>query len=703
MDNPNVVNLSDSIDTTINNVNKFYALIDEVKNSEEKLNSKLYISFLGYYLCCFKKEYRNNNYINSKINKLESKKKEINNKLIEIRNKYMSKNNADTIKIYSKISIKIIMFLFVSIFHFLAMTEVEGILYPIFGEIKKVITFKFTEKYDTNKTFYDFLEESTLNDTAQINFSYFFSFLCPYFIKNNRLYRTYIISIIIIFIFFNITLTVDFLNKDKIKQNVNFSNGLLSLLIFIYIMIYIFTSLISLIPFKILMKDKNYSCLHILLTSMALTIGVIIKNLIHFYFKISSIFVCSMIFLFASLFFLICCKLINYFSQNDKINNDKIINNPIHEENNNKEMEMNLNFESGNDNSLYNINNDIDINIIGNDKIKDTDNIISDDSINKSIKNNEEIFDLDNDKQNILKNKNDDISKELEYNIPNNLINEDNNRINLDIDNNENENKENNLINSSKEYELIKFEDLSSTFTTTLEEITNHNINLILKRKNFYTSDYYFGYLMISFDEFVFFIKIKSFLGFLKSLINSKFIFIFFVNLLSRAQKLKFKEEYKKEFDGCIISHILNFLLSYFISYLFIGFCFWFNRNKIDENLNLKQKDKLIISSMIIDSLFMMLFSFINRFASSSVITFFAISISGNINFLFYEYYSTQQVEYTSLSGFIAIGQVIFRSLELLMTFKELWWYYIQYGISLIVSILCGIYVYKDYMKIIIF
>ena len=132
--------LSNSIHTTIENANKFYALIYNVKNFEEKILDKFYN--LGCDLFGLKKEYKNNVVINGKINEMNSIKNDINNLLIKIRDKYMQEENLKTIKIKSKIKPRIFIFLLVSILHYLAMTEVEGILFSILGEIKKIRTFK---------------------------------------------------------------------------------------------------------------------------------------------------------------------------------------------------------------------------------------------------------------------------------------------------------------------------------------------------------------------------------------------------------------------------------------------------------------------------------------------------------------------------------------------------------------------------------
>ena len=111
------------------------------------------------------------------------------------------------------------------------MTEVEGILFSIFGEIRRTL------HLEDKKTFYDFLEKSTFNDSAQINFNYFFSFLCPYFINNNKLNKTYIISSIVIFIFFLVTSSLDFLKEVELNQDMKIDWGRISVLSIIYLVI----------------------------------------------------------------------------------------------------------------------------------------------------------------------------------------------------------------------------------------------------------------------------------------------------------------------------------------------------------------------------------------------------------------------------------------------------------------------------------
>lgn len=223
-----------------------------MKSNEEKLKQTFFINFLGFNLCCFKKKYRNNEKIRKEIENIEKEKKEkIEDKLLKIRDEYMKENRHEIMDIFTKISKKIWVFILISFFHFLAMTEVEGILFSIFGEIRRQIDIEYT-----NKTFYDFLGNSTFNDSAQINFNYFFSFFSSYFINNNKINKTYIISTIIILILFLITSSFDFSKNKELNNKIDWGN--ISILAIIYLIIYFCASLISLLPHKLLKKEKNF-------------------------------------------------------------------------------------------------------------------------------------------------------------------------------------------------------------------------------------------------------------------------------------------------------------------------------------------------------------------------------------------------------------------------------------------------------------
>jgi len=70
-------------------------------------------------------------------------------------------------------------------------------------------------------------------------------------------------------------------------------------------------------------------------------------------------------------------------------------------------------------------------------------------------------------------------------------------------------------------------------------------------------------------------------------------------------------------------------------------------------------------------------------FTPDNIICYSSILISGSVNFILTEYYSSQQIEYFSLSGIICFSQVIFRILELIHSlYKSENWIYFQISVS---------------------
>ena len=70
-------------------------------------------------------------------------------------------------------------------------------------------------------------------------------------------------------------------------------------------------------------------------------------------------------------------------------------------------------------------------------------------------------------------------------------------------------------------------------------------------------------------------------------------------------------------------------------------------------------------------------------FTPESAICYSSILISGSINFILTEYYSSQKIEYFSLSGIICFSQVIFRIVELIHSLnKDDKWIYFQIAVS---------------------
>ena len=116
-------------------------------------------------------------------------------------------------------------------------------------------------------------------------------------------------------------------------------------------------------------------------------------------------------------------------------------------------------------------------------------------------------------------------------------------------------------LENLKEEEKIEKEEL--------ENNKNHD-EIIVKKENKFPADYILGYLILKSDFSHIIINIKGFGGYLSSILkNWKIWFILFINFCSRAQKLKFKTDFKIEYNENIDLLSLNFLLSY-ILYVFI-------------------------------------------------------------------------------------------------------------------------------------
>ena len=361
--------------------------------------------------------------------------------------------------------------------------------------------------------------------------------------------------------------------------------------------------------------------MHIILINFSLTLGVIIKNIIHYilkrHHKNSSIYICSIIFSISWILFIVVFNIINYCFKNGNDSElddlleykSSLTNSEDNISENSKKIELELtdNFKSNNNfstninaqkskiktrqniitndiiNNKDNINNiiineDTNINIVNNNILlnnhdlnnTNSNNIIE---INNNEINNKSIDDTINNKdiQNkIIFNEDSDINTNTNNILLNstdfNNIANNNNSIN-EMNNNDTDDIKNKSIISSSSCDSIHFEfDTYESHKCTMELINNDRIkrksmmgktepdamsnnsgySSIIHKKKFYTTDFFCCFLKISFDEFTFLIKIKSFSGYILSLIyNKKFMFIFFINLFSRLQKLKFKKDIK--------------------------------------------------------------------------------------------------------------------------------------------------------------
>ena len=160
------------------------------------MKEKYYNKICGIF-CCLKDKYKDNEEIIKEINDIKAEKKYLDNKFESLTETYMSQKekNIET-DLYSCISKKSLLILFLSFFHFFAIAEINGYLFSLFGEIKRTVKIHYNSTHTTNKTFYKFFSNSTLTDSSQINFNYFTSIFTSYFIYKFSIMTLYAFSTI---------------------------------------------------------------------------------------------------------------------------------------------------------------------------------------------------------------------------------------------------------------------------------------------------------------------------------------------------------------------------------------------------------------------------------------------------------------------------------------------------------------------------
>ena len=527
---------------------------------------------------------------------LQIKEKEIfEDKINDILDKYGKDYN-----IYSKASTKIK--ILYSIIHFLAMSEIYGVLTPLYAELKRSIDFKLNNnKYNTNKTFKDFFKKSIYRDTSQINLNFLSALFSQYLINIFGIKKVYLISILTIFITMLVNSFNAFLEKEDIEKERPYKIGQLIYFLILYLFIYFPAGIIAFVPVQIYEYDETTNFRNCLYMLFSLTFAVILKNYFHFYFGYFinsirlSLVLCSFLFLFFSLIYL---RFLYKSKTSTKKDNDKAISD--------SEKKRILNYDITNNN---------------------------DDS------------------------KNEDLIQLSEY-VQNTIIND--NKILIDFDN--------------------KME-------------SNDNKELI------YTASYNLGYLYFEFKKMSFGIKINNKCEYFKNYFNWKFILLLLINFCSRFQKVKFKTdlkdyfEYLKNDDYCLFLLIVIFLTNYIITFLLL---FALHKNKyINEqeknNYLIYKQEKFIIYLIIIVDFILMSFSYINMILENSFkgnITIWALAISGNINYLYYVFYSTKKRQFISMSGYFAISSFILKIIEMIKEpFYQMYWFRVQ-----ILSSLLGVF-----------
>ena len=214
--------------------------------------------------------------------------------------------------------------------------------------------------------------------------------------------------------------------------------------------------------------------------------------------------------------------------------------------------------------------------------------------------------------------------------------------------------------------------------------------------------DYKSGKLMISSELIQISIRTKKYLNYYCSFFNRELVFLIIVNLCSRISILKFKTEYKnnfqKEENSSIWFIILTFFGSFIISIVNINLV-----GKCDNYKCCYSKEAAFSSFIFLENILIFVFSLINWGFESTKglikwITYVAIFISGSINFVFSEYFSYKYINYMSISGIVSIPQVIFSIIELFLEpFENNNSYWIQIISSLIGMITVIIYYCVSY------
>ena len=224
-------------------------------------------------------------------------------------------------------------------------------------------------------------------------------------------------------------------------------------------------------------------------------------------------------------------------------------------------------------------------------------------------------------------------------------------------------------------------------------------------KKNKDDINYLAGYILVKTETISSFITVKGLNKYILSLItNAKIIFILLINFLSRMQKLKFKTDYKNEIKKEFWL-FLNFLFTFILygvvlSIILIFLGYFFNKKNNEFSVN-----NLIEKSIMIYIIIVFIFSLAGSIAflasnyCNSGIVYCLIFITGSLNFIFYDYYSLQEVEYISLSGIISLAQLIFRSVDTFCSpFDKNSFYILQIGAS-VLGLLFSFFYFSKFLK----
>ena len=271
-------------------------------------------------------------------------------------------------------------------------------------------------------------------------------------------------------------------------------------------------------------------------------------------------------------------------------------------------------------------------------------------------------------------------------------------------DNNNNENNNKNK-NNNKEIENNSNDNNIINNDNNNNEIENNSNNNSINNNNEDENNYLAGYIFIKTETIYSFIKVKGLNRYIISILtDSKVLLLLFINLCSRMQKLKFKTDYKEAIK-CKTWLFLNFLFT-FICYAIISMIILiiiFFKIKGENNNIIRKKrinilfEQLIMIYLIIDFIFVFIVSLKFRLNEDyeKITIYISIMITGSINFILYDYYSLQKVEYIALSGVVSLASLVFRSVDYFLSpFTSYKYYSLQFGFSLGGILLTFIYLF---------
>ena len=266
--------------------------------------------------------------------------------------------------------------------------------------------------------------------------------------------------------------------------------------------------------------------------------------------------------------------------------------------------------------------------------------------------------------------------------------NNDNNSNNKNINNNNNNANNNNIDNNNND-------DNSINNGNNDNDNDNNNDN---EEENNYLA----GYIFIKTETIYSFIKVKGLNRYIISILtDSKVLLLLFINLCSRMQKLKFKTDYKeaiKDKMWLFLNFLFTFICYFLVSMTILIFIYYKIKGENNNN-NRKRINRLFEKSIMIylflDFCFVLIVSLVFGIKEGyeEITVYISIMITGSINFILYDYYSLQKVEYIALSGIVSLASLLFRLVDLgFSPFTSYIIYYVQLIVSFIGIFLTIIY-----------